>query len=128
MQQLFITAYAVAVVVVFAAVIGLAISDATVRRRIATLSSAVAVLSGNYQALSDSLRACEAGLNRTSNAKLAAEVADLAAALEGAQGRFRQELSSLWGKIGGRGKANGYAEPDDELQAFLDLQRAGSQK
>lgn len=82
--------------------------------------------------LSAEVKRLDAAIERTSNAKLAAELDALRGALDVNRASVRRELGSLWGRLGGRGHRATYVDAetgeaidgDDEINAMLALQSA----
>jgi len=111
-----------------ACVVVLLITSTTVTRMKALESQHTIVVS-SLRAHAKRLADAETGLKQSASMALKAEVADMAAAADADRARTRKEFGKLWAKFSGRGHDGEPrtvdGELDDELQAMLDLQRAG---
>lgn len=69
----------------------------------------------------------ESSVKQSASMALKAEVADLAALVDADRARTRKEFGKLWAKTAnGKEPVTIEGEIDEELQAMLDLQRAGT--
>jgi hypothetical protein len=65
-------------------------------------------------------------VQKTSNAQLLAQIDELRGAMDLQRSSTRKELSSMWGRLGGRPQARDvidtYQAPSGDFEAMLDLQ------
>lgn len=64
-----------------------------------------------------------AELSKSSQTKLRVDVDDLRAVIEQMAASHRRELGKVWGRIGAAPELHQHEAADDELQAFLNLQK-----
>ena len=98
-------------------------------RRIEQLEAQLAHMAQHVARLDSELTNAVRAFETTTPAVLRAELEDLRAALQIDRVALRKQLGKIWGRIGA--ERDGAAEPsvagDDELDAFIALQRAHSQ-